>query len=312
MVFLHLQGCGALPDIGPYKSGSHANVGNDPEADGTVLFRFIDVGQGDATLITTSSGKNILIDAGAEEMGRERVLPAVLNAGGRLELIVASHHDEDHIGGIPEVIKGPDGLAGTADDIAPSMGILDRGDLGSIDTVPLSDYLISASPMIITMHSGDFFSIDGVDLTILYQNGIFADGTTEEIEGDNENAMGISLLISIGGIKYLTSGDLPGPNFPNQFERHDIERHVGELAGPVDILHVSHHGSHNSTSREFLDLITPKYAVISVGENSYGHPSEIVLKNLFEAGTKVYQTDGDICLETDGEGVNIYHSNRGG
>lgn len=304
---LIIAACGVIPEKYRREQNRYDSSGSrELEESGEITLRFLNVGEGDSTLIRTSSGKNILIDAGTKEMGRKRVLPAVIEDGGKLELIIASHHDADHIGGIPEVVKGKDGIAGTEDDIIPSIGILDRGGLESISTTALSDYLISASPHIFTMRTGESFQIDEIKFTILYQNGEYLDGTTADIKDGNENALGISLLISIGEVKYLSSGDIPGPNFPNQFEPYDIEYHIGEIAGPVDILHVSHHGSANSTSKAFLDLITPEYAIISVGDNSYGHPADIVLKNLSEAGSKIYLTDGgDICLETNGKEIDI-------
>lgn len=295
--FLLVQSCGNMPV--PYNPAPNAQEGGGLKP---ITFRFIDVGEGDATLVTTPNGKNILIDAGYGAMGKARVLPLLENT--EIELIIASHYDSDHIGGIPEVLKGGDGLINTGDDIIPASGILDRGDAGA-DTSDLSDYFIIAGDLRYSLQPGDEFEVDGVRFAILCQNGAFADGYQIDVDAENENAHSISLLISYGSITYLTSGDLPGPNFPNQYEPYDLESHLAELIGHADIIHVSHHGSHNSTSKEFVNTLSPKIAIISVGENDYGHPHPSVLETLLNAGAEIYLTEGDICLTTDGYRIAI-------
>lgn len=276
-----------------------------PDTKPKVSFHFIDVGQGDATLIAIND-KGVLIDAGTAEMGRERVLPLLIESGVDLVLIIASHYDFDHIGGIPEILKGPDGKIKTADDIIPEMGLLDRGE-SVIDSSHLSDYSIVTSDLRFSLGPGGQFEIDGVVFTIAAQNGEFMDGTKIDIDPGNENAHSISLLIRHGEIRYLTSGDLPGPNFKNQYEPYDFERHLPELVGDIDILHVSHHGSHNSTRLDFLKAIKPEIAIISVGENDFGHPHPYVLENLGKFEAKVYSTQeyGDISIVSDGNDILI-------
>ena len=96
-----LPSCGNIPMS--YRSYSERDISISIKP---AEFRFIDVGQGDATLITTPNGKKILIDAGTSEMAGSRILPLLANS--ELELIIASHYDADHIGGIPEILKGKD------------------------------------------------------------------------------------------------------------------------------------------------------------------------------------------------------------
>lgn len=73
----------------------------------------------------------------------------------------------------------------------------------------------------------------------------------------------------------------------------------------VDILKVGHHGSNTSTKKEFLNQINPKYAIISVGENDYGHPSDEVLENLKDVTTYRTDKDGTIWITSDGENIDI-------
>lgn len=317
---LTITGCGNMPQAyeTQYKHGQNP-AGADLNENNIVSFRFIDIGQGDATLITTPNGKAVLIDGGVSEMGRERVLPLLAESDSGLELIIASHYDADHIGGIPEVIKGMDGLINTPDDIIPAGGILDRGKADAIDTANLSDYFIISSDFRFSLEPGDGFAIDGVSFSILAQNGVFEDGYYEETDPKHENAHSISLLIRYKNISYLTSGDLPGPNFASKFEPYDLETHIAELIDGIDILHVSHHGSHNSTPAGFVQSLMPKIAIISAGENDYGHPHPLVISNLLDAGTAIYLTEGnwiedkeglnivngDICMESNGENISI-------
>jgi len=285
-----LTHCGTIPER-PSQFNNTITANDSSDASGTLHFRFIDVGQGDATLMITPNGKQILIDAGTSEMGLERVLPLISD---NLELIIATHYDADHIGGISEILK----------EIIPRQGILDRGMIEGIDTADLSNYFILAAPYRWSVSPKDEISIDDVTITIIGQNGEFSDGTMMNIDPDNENAHGISLLITYQGIRYLTSGDLPGPNFENEYEPFDLESIVADIAGDVDILHVSHHGSHQSTNRAFLEKTQPEYAIISVGENSYGHPSEVVLENLTTTGADIHITDGDVCASV-GDDIKI-------
>jgi len=275
--------CGAIPER-PTQFGDTATTSQSENVTDSLHIRFIDVDQGDATLITTSSGNQILIDAGTAKMGHDRVLPHIND---NLELIIASHYDADHIGGIPMIMK----------DYIPHQGILDRGQLENIDTGDLSTYFITTAPYRWSASPGDEIMIDGATIAIIGQNGEFSDGTVMDIDSDSENGHSLSLLVTYQGIRFLTSGDLPGPNFENEYEPVDLESIVANIVGDIDILHVSHHGSHQSTNRSFLEITQPEIAIISVGENSYGHPSEVVLGNLNEIGANTYITDGDVCME---------------
>jgi glyoxylase-like metal-dependent hydrolase (beta-lactamase superfamily II) len=89
----------------------------------------LDVGQGDATLILGPNGKTMLIDAGRKGEGLGTVLPFLEAVGvNRLDWIVATHYDADHIGGITEILRGADQEIGTDDDFLPADGLIDRGD----------------------------------------------------------------------------------------------------------------------------------------------------------------------------------------
>jgi len=295
IIVFFLTACGNIPS---------PDLSINKAADTSARLVFIDVGQGNATLIISSNNRAVLIDAGAPDQGLEKIVPIIRELDLNLELIIATHYDSDHIGGIPEIIKGEDGTINTDDDIIPRKGILDRGET-LIDTPSLSDYFIIANNLRFSLEPGDSFYIDDIRFEILAQNGEFKDGYKIDIEEHLENAHSLSILITINNIQTLISGDLPGPNFQNKYEPYDLEYHIADLVPKIDILHVSHHGSHNSTSLDFLESIEPEIAIISVGENDYGHPHEIVLDNLevIKAETFTTKDYGDICLKINGNNI---------
>ena len=118
----------------------------------------------------------------------------------------------------------------------------------------------------------------------LYRGNNFTVQCLKNFSGD-ENTNSMPLLIEINGSKILTMGDMPMEN-------------EEKIARNIDVLKVSHHGSKNSTSKKFVDLTSPKVALISAGrKNTYGHPSKEVLKNL--KNTKIYNTQTDGFCQID-------------
>lgn len=118
----------------------------------------------------------------------------------------------------------------------------------------------------------------------LYRGKNFTAQCLENFSGD-ENLNSMPLLIKINGFEILTMGDLPWEN-------------EEKIARDIDILKVSHHGSKNSTSKKFVEITSPKVALISAGrKNTYGHPSKEVLKNL--KNTKIYNTQTDGFCQID-------------
>ncbi len=108
------------------------------------------------------------------------------------------------------------------------------------------------------------------------------------------------LRLRYGQRSFLLSGDIEKP-----IERRMLD---GNEVAPVDVLKVAHHGSHTSSTEEFLNASAPLYAIISVGlENSYGHPHRDVLERMAQHGVTVYRTDvdGAVSIRTDGRRLRI-------
>nr|MEE4266443.1 MBL fold metallo-hydrolase [Candidatus Krumholzibacteria bacterium] len=270
-------------------------------AAGTLTIACLDVGQGDATLIISPSGQTLLFDGGKSGRGDSVILP-YLNAQGitYLDYMVASHYHSDHIGGLDEVIaQVPVGVA------------YDRG--WSYTTLTYSTYAAAVQEVRETILPGQVIDLgEGVTVTCLALNG---NGQLPSPYSNDsyENEYCVSLLVQYGGFDFFVAGDLTG-NPDSGYE--DIETSVAPLVGDVDVYHVSHHASDSSSNPFFLQTVQAEVSVISLGDNSYGHPHQPVLNRLVQYGSFVYQTEigsggtlpatdlrvigGHVVIETDG------------
>jgi beta-lactamase superfamily II metal-dependent hydrolase len=270
----------------------------------------LDVGQGDATLILGPDRTTMLIDAGSSGEGILSVLPTLeaLNVD-RLDWIVATHYDADHIGGIGEVVKGLDQTLGTDDDFLPAQAVIDRGKGTDKTTATYEDYALLAGPYRREAKPGMVFPLgDGAQAEVVVVNGSYEDGRVIALEPEEENEASIGLLITYGNFRYFTAGDLTGGGAPGGFETKDLETAAGALIGDIDVLHAGHHGSESSSNAAILSAAKPEAVVISVGaDNDYGHPASSTLLRLEAAGAEIYRTDilGSLEIETDGRAYTV-------
>jgi competence protein ComEC len=305
-----------LPIENPF-TGPQASMGRTESPAGNPLrIEVLDVGQGDSTLVIGPTGKTMLIDAGRAGEGTVTVLPDLQALGiDHLSWIIATHYDADHIGGLSEVVKGPDQMLGTDDDLVPTSDWLDRGDFTDKSTRTYADYVAIAEPYRHEATPGMRFDLgDGVTAEVVVVNGHYEDGRMIPLDADEENEACIGLLIRYGGFRYFTAGDLSGGGAPGGFETKDMETITGEIIGAIDVLHVGHHGSETSSNEVFLEETKPEVALISVGaDNDYGHPAATTLERLDAAGALVYRTDrsGTIEVISDGIGYEIQTSSSG-
>lgn len=273
----------------------------------TLKLVFLDVGQGDSTLIS-SSNEAMLIDAGPPNAGRDVVLPYLKKQDiQQLKYIIATHYHDDHIGGISEVIKGEDQILGTKDDFIPTNGVIDRG--GEYESSVYEEYADATNGIRSAVYPGDNYTVGRATVEVLAANGQLVDGTQINLEPYDENSAGIVLLLNNGDFSFLDEADVTGGGGDPPYQTIDIETSLAPLVGDIDILKVAHHGSETGTNETFLDAVSPELAVISVGdENDFGHPDEETIDRLIDAGVEVYQTErgwlGDEYLDdvqiTDG------------
>lgn len=313
LYFLASSCAPVFPIENPFASSSEESPSNDIlENSGELRIFILDVGQGDATIVLGPGpdGKTLLIDAGPPGRGVATVLPTLESLRlTSLHWIVATHYDADHLGGIREVLAGPDQENETEDDFLPDFDLLDRGDATDKTTPTYLDYIDAAALFRREAVPGMRINLGGNAFAeVIVVNGNFSDGRAIHLNPDEENESSIGLLIQYGDFRYFTAGDLTGGGSPGGYESKDLETTAGEIIGDIDILHVGHHGSETSTNETFLSEVSPEAAVISVGQfNDYGHPAESVLNRLLDAGVEIYRTDqaGALEIRSDGAGFTV-------
>jgi competence protein ComEC len=249
-------------------------------SEGLLKVTFLDVGQGDAIFIESPDGNQILIDSGANK-NISNVLSRVLPFYDRsIDVLIATHPDQDHIGGFPEILK------------RYKVGkYFDNGLLGETSTFKeitkeLLDKKVNGRKLV----KGEIIDLgDGVFLKIFYPN--------IELEGDDTNKNSVVIKIVYGESNILLTGDIPT----------DVEKYLAITEGEnlnSDILKVAHHGSKNSLSEEFFSAVSPEYSIISASkDNSFGHPHKEIIDALNNIGTNILRTYemGDITFVSDGD-----------
>jgi competence protein ComEC len=256
-----------------------------PRTDFTVTF--FDVGQGDATLLQPPDGTAWLVDAGPPGAGAN--LAEQLRQMGitRLQGVVATHADADHIGGMPEVLRA-----------IPVAALYVNG--VTADSSPYAELAAVAEELAIPtfrLSAGDELPFARVLHPTSEFLGIAAD----------RNEASLVLMVEHAGRRVLLTGDAE-----DQAEGALLA--AGEELR-ADVLKCGHHGSANSTTSAFLAAVKPTVAVISCGRgNRYGHPAVELLVRLDEQGTEALRTDrdGTITLRLTKEGELLFSSTRGG
>lgn len=240
----------------------------------------IDVGQGDCTLIVSSAGGTFLFDAGNNGKGNNTVMPYLQGLGlTALDYIGASHYHVDHIGGIDEVVNllGIDSIR---------VAVLDRG--WSYTTATYEDYADAVAAKRTTISDGQVIDLGGgVTITCIGVNG---NGELSPPFDDkyDENDLCVTLLVEYGEFDFFVAGDLSGVNSSYY---HDIESSIASEVGAVEIYRVDHHGSASNSNQTLVSALDAEVAVISVGSNSYGHPTQTVIDRLVGQGSYIYQTE---------------------
>ena len=248
---------------------------------------FLDVGQGDAAVLRTPNHRWIVIDGGPRtpesDAGRRVVVPFLRRQGaGRLAVVVATHGDADHLGGLPAVVDALD----------PEL-VLEPGEplgrplyLEFLAAVEASDARWHAA------RAGDRVEVDGVTLEVLSPDSLWLALPLDV------NEHGVVLRVTFGAVRLLFQADAGLP----------VEGRLAGTVGPVELLKVGHHGSRSATSDAWLAELRPHEAVISVGRrNHYGHPAPEVLERLARHGVTILRTDerGTITFATDGHGARV-------
>jgi len=290
-----LAGCAG--SIGPAGTETPATDGTltpastvDDSASSTVEVHNINVGQSTSTLIIGLTGETMLIDTGDFTDDGEYVLAYLQRHDiDRLDHLVVTHNDADHIGGNAAIIE-------YYETEANGIGaIYDPGIAASTKTY--EEYLDAVEEhgvQLFETREGDRIDFEGVDVQVL--------GPPEPYlanKARNENS--IVLRLQYGQTSFLWTGDAEATQ-----EAYLVEKYGEKLDATV--YKAGHHGSRSSSSARLLNVVDPDAAIISSAYDSrYGHPHEEVLQRLAERSIPAYWTavHGDIVLVTNGEGVSI-------
>lgn len=238
---------------------------------------YIDVGQGDSTLIKCGEHA-MLIDAGDDSKGT--AIQNYLKKQGvkKLDYLVLTHPDSDHIGGAPVII--------TKFDIGKVF--MSNYEKDNKTYQKLIQALDDKNLKYSTPKVGSQYTLGTAKIKILAPNN----------EYDNPNDSSIALIVQNKNNKFIFTGDAT-----ENAEKDIIDNEIDISA---DVYKAGHHGSSSSSSKEFLECISPTYAVISCAEdNSYGHPHAETLNSLRRMGVQVFRTDeqGSIIAASDGEDI---------
>lgn len=248
---------------------------------------FLDVGQGDAIYIESPNGNQVLIDGGRDK-SVERELSSLMKFYDKsIDVVVATHADEDHVGGLPDVLErykvklflepGVKGESKTYEELENKVQSLSQSNV--------LKKVLARKGMLIDLGSN-------VKIEILFPD--------RDLSGSDTNTSSIVSRVIYGENEFLLTGDSP----------LSIEKYLISKGASLesDVLKAGHHGSKTSTSDEYVKAVKPKFAVISAGkDNKYGHPHQSVLDILNNNKVKILRTDevGRILFESDGINLKI-------
>lgn len=241
-------------------------------------FYFLDVGQGDAELVRTERAL-YMIDGGKNDLAANALAGVLPFLRRRIDVLFVSHPEQDHLGGLFDVIR--------------------RYDVGAVVWNGERNDLWSSFSSELAARGIPFFALAAGD-TVYQEKNIFRvawppAGSTPS----DQNDQSLVLFFSNGTTTALYTGDVT----------EKVERVLAaEVSSTVDILKVAHHGSKYSSSRNFLEALRPLLAVIEVGKNSYGHPTQEVLSRLAGIGAGIFRTDhhGTIRITREAAGLRVW------
>ncbi|MHB1050827.1 MAG: DNA internalization-related competence protein ComEC/Rec2 [Bacteroidota bacterium] len=252
---------------------------------------FLDVGQGDGAVIRFPSGETYVIDGGPISAGYdagERIVGPYLRRNGirRVDAIVTTHPHADHLGGVPYLMRNFD--VGSTIDAGQRLSSKLFRDYDSLES----------GVSRITARAGTIASIGNARIYYLHPTHRFIDDDSSDGYSDiNESS--VVFKLQYGTTTFLFTGDAEAES------EHHLISVYGDFLN-ADVLKAGHHGSSTSSTEDFVSIVAPDHAVVSVAKfNKFRHPSRTVIERLRRSGASVYRTDmeGAIILESDGTTV---------
>ena len=248
----------------------------------TVKVHYINVGQGDSILIQTGN-ENILIDGGGKGKGDEVVAYLKKQKVKTLNAVVSTHPDADHVGGLAYVINNMTVKAVYAPKVTHTTQAY-KNFLTAVKKKNLKIKVAKKGVEIPTKNKS--ISLDFI-------------GPVKEYKKTDLNNWSAILLLKHNKKSFLFMGDAE--------KTAEADLLKAKLITNIDVLKVAHHGAKEATTGNFLKIAKPNYAVIPVGNNSYGHPTNDVLKRLKNEKAAVYRTDknGNIVFTSTGKKITV-------
>lgn len=267
-------------DDAPNETATSSDTEINAESD-FLKVHIIDIGQGDSILLENST-ETILIDGGNKGKGDE-VIDYLKNIGvTKLNAVISTHPDADHVGGLADIINSMPVEAVYAPRVTHT-------------TEAYKEFLLAVkaqSLKIKVAKNGVVIPSNSKELAMEFI------GPTAQYSASDFNNWSAILQVTHGKNKFLFAGDAETPAENDMIDANILE--------DIDVLKVSHHGAKEATNANFLALVKPEIAAISVGEgNRYAHPTSSTLKRLKKAGATVYRTDQDGTIIFDSDGNDI-------
>ena len=251
---------------------------------------FIDIGQGDGTLIITPNNKKILIDGGGSEssefdVGKSTLLPYLLaRKVKKLDYVIISHFDQDHCGALLYIIQ----------ELKVGKVIIGRQYEISENYNKFKEIVKEKNIKVQVVEAGDKIKIEkNIDLDILWPS------SNSMISENAINNNSLVCKLNYKKFSILFTGDIEKVAEDKIVSKYMSNKNCLNST----VLKVAHHGSKTSSTIDFLNAVNSKYALIGVGENNkFGHPADSTIKNLQEKNIKIYRTDkmGEISIKTNG------------
>lgn len=241
---------------------------------------FYDVGQGDAIFIQTYLGNQVLIDGGPSGQVLQYLGKDLPFFDRTIDMLILTHAHTDHVAGLNDVLKRykvKKVVLPNFDHDAPAF----RDFLNLIEKKKIEK---------VYAREGQRIYLDPATVFDVYY-------PTSQISTDDVNDSSIVGKLSFGHNRFLFMGDAGTKVEALLLPKYNLD---------VDLLKVGHHGSRHSTSLEFLQEVTPNFAIIQVGKNNYGHPTPETLANLKKANAYVLRNDQDGTVKFVSDGVYLY------
>ncbi|EYB69565.1 metallo-beta-lactamase superfamily hydrolase-like protein [Deinococcus phoenicis] len=252
---------------------------------GQVVIRFLDVGQGDAVLVRSPEGKTLLYDGGRSPSR----LAGYLQTYGvdRLDLMIASHADADHIAG----------LVPAAQQARPRL-FINNGLAGTTQTWDRLVTALKDAGTTFQKANNQVIKLGSVKVRVIAPPAGM---------GDDQNDNSVGVRIEFGDFRALMTGDSEKP----ETQAWLAERRP-EVEGPFQVYKSIHHGAANGDHPAWLAAVRPENVVISVGENNYGHPTQTALDLYKHNGVRIYRTDrqGTVTFTGSADGTYTVTTDR--